>query len=148
MGFPRWLKSDSSFMLAKEAGMLARALSVDLCQRLIAAIDGGLVMSTGRRALRRQRSQRNPLAGAPERAWRHRSQTGGRGPQVAAYRGEVPIDFGSCGGEARHHACRAAGPVKEAGETVGVASLWHFFQRRKITLKKRQRTPPNNGAAM
>ncbi len=38
--------------------------------------------------------------------------------------------------------------LKRRGISAGIASLWRFFQRRKITLKKRQRTPPSNGAAI
>lgn len=40
------------------------------------------------------------------------------------------------------------GKLMEQGVAAGVASLWRFFKRRKITLKKGLRTPPNNGAAM
>jgi transposase len=38
--------------------------------------------------------------------------------------------------------------LKRRGISAGIASLWRFFQRRKITLKKRQRTLPSNGAAI
>ncbi|MGX1412798.1 transposase [Bradyrhizobium elkanii] len=38
--------------------------------------------------------------------------------------------------------------LKRRGISTGIASLWRFFQRRKITLKKRQRTPPSSGAVI
>jgi transposase len=40
------------------------------------------------------------------------------------------------------------GKLIEHGVAAGVASLWCFFKRRKITLKKRRRTPPSNDAAI
>lgn len=40
------------------------------------------------------------------------------------------------------------GKLIEHGVAAGVASLWRFFKRRKITLKKRRRTPPNSDAAI
>jgi len=30
-----------------------------------------------------------------------------------------------------------------AGVPAGIASLWRFFERRRIRLKKSRRTPPN-----
>jgi hypothetical protein len=37
--------------------------------------------------------------------------------------------------------------LRRRGISAGIASLWRFFQRR-ITLKKRQRTPPSKGVAI
>jgi transposase len=33
--------------------------------------------------------------------------------------------------------------AKERGERFGIGTLWRFFDRREITFKKRQRTPPS-----
>ncbi|WP_456718272.1 hypothetical protein [Bradyrhizobium sp. USDA 4350] len=38
--------------------------------------------------------------------------------------------------------------LKKHGVSVGVASLWRFFQRRKITLKKDSTCRRTTGAAM
>jgi transposase len=40
------------------------------------------------------------------------------------------------------------GKLMEQGVAAGVATLWRFFDRRKITLKKRRRTPQNKDAAI
>lgn len=36
--------------------------------------------------------------------------------------------------------------LKEAGISAGIGTIWRFFARRKITLKKRRRTPPSSDA--
>jgi hypothetical protein len=35
------------------------------------------------------------------------------------------------------------GKLKERGKSAGIATLWRFFQRHRITHKKRLRTPPS-----
>jgi transposase len=35
---------------------------------------------------------------------------------------------------------------RERGVRVAVSTLWRFFERRRITLKKRRRTPPSRSA--
>ncbi|MGY3582505.1 hypothetical protein ACVIF9_001182 [Bradyrhizobium sp. USDA 4350] len=67
------------------------------------------------------------------------------GSQVAAHRGEVPINSGSCGGDARHHACRAAGPVKETWRICGRRLALALFPAQENHTQKRQHMPPNNG---
>jgi transposase len=36
--------------------------------------------------------------------------------------------------------------LRDCGDSFGLGSIWRFFQRRRITLKKRRRTPPNSTA--
>jgi len=36
----------------------------------------------------------------------------------------------------------------DCGESFGIGTVWRFFDRRHITLKKRRRTPPNNSGPM
>ena len=38
--------------------------------------------------------------------------------------------------------------VEEHGARFGIGTLWRFFDRRRITFKKRPRTPPNKSGAM
>lgn len=38
--------------------------------------------------------------------------------------------------------------LQERGESFGIGTLWRFFHRRKITLKKRRCMPPSNSARM
>ena len=37
--------------------------------------------------------------------------------------------------------------VEERGARFGIGTLWRFFDRRRITFKKRPRTPPNRSGA-
>ena len=37
--------------------------------------------------------------------------------------------------------------LKARGVSVGIGTLWRFFDRRRITFKKRRRMPPNSNAA-
>ena len=37
--------------------------------------------------------------------------------------------------------------LKERGMSIGTGTLWRFFHRRRITLKKRRRTPQSSSAA-
>jgi len=36
--------------------------------------------------------------------------------------------------------------LKDAGLSAGIGTIWRFFARRKITLKKRRRMPPSSDA--
>jgi transposase len=38
------------------------------------------------------------------------------------------------------------GQLRERGMSVGIGTLWRFFQRHRITLKKRLRMPPSSSA--
>jgi len=37
--------------------------------------------------------------------------------------------------------------LQERGTRVGIGTLWRFFDRRRISFKKRRRTPPSKSAA-
>jgi transposase len=38
--------------------------------------------------------------------------------------------------------------LEHEGLSVGIGTIWRFFDRRKITLKKRPRMPPNSAAGL
>jgi transposase len=38
--------------------------------------------------------------------------------------------------------------LRARGVRAGVGTLWRFFDRRRVTFKKRRRMPPNSNAAM
>ena len=122
---------------------MGRALSVDLRERVIAAIDGGLSC--------RAAATRFGVSAASAIRWR----------QLALRTGKV---MPACPGgdsrsgriEAHHNFLRTlieANPdltldeIREAlaarGASVSVAAVWRFFDRHNITRKKRPRTPPS-----
>lgn len=91
---------------------MAKALSVDLRQRVVAAIDGGLSC--------RQAAEHFGVSAASAIRWRGRLKEAGDivpkrqggGPQIAAHRNILTIDFGRGGSEAGYHARRVARPVE------------------------------------
>jgi transposase len=127
---------------------MARALSVDLRRRVVDAIGEG--MSRRGAAARFGVSVSSAIRWAAQLA-----RTGAVTPKQQ-------------GGDRRSHRIeREAGFILEAvgqqpditlaelqaklearGLRVGLTSIWRFFQRRRITLKKRPRMRPSSSAAM
>ena len=119
---------------------MAKALSEDLRERVVAAVDAG--------ATHRQASERFEVSAASVSRWGLLKRSTGT---------VVP---GPLGGDRRSgrieaHAALILGLLErtpditlseiraelaEAGVPVGVATLWRFFARRRITLKKSRRT--------
>lgn len=119
---------------------MSKALSVDLRDRVVAAIEGGLSC--------RQAALRFGVSASSAIRWR----------QLARTQGDVrpgPLGGDRRSGRVESHAelilglldkkrdatlaeLRAA--LAEHGVAVGSTTLWRFFDRRKITLKKSQRT--------
>jgi transposase len=122
---------------------MAKALSMDLRERVLAAVDGGVS--------RRAAARRFGVGASSAIRWCAQEQaTGGVSPKAQ-------------GGDRRSARIEAQAPVilaiiaetpditleelrallAERGERFGVTSIWRFFDRRKITLKKRPRMPPS-----
>ncbi len=122
---------------------MGRALSVDLRERVIAAIDGGLSC--------RAEATRLGVSAASASRWR----------QLALRTGKVlPArpggDSRSGRIEAHHNFIRTLieaiwdltlEEIRDAlaprGGSVSVTAIWRFFDRHNITRKKRLRTPAN-----
>ena len=120
---------------------MGRALSVDLRERVIAAVDGGLSC--------RAAAARFGVSAASAIRWRQLSLRSGK---VAPAR--PVVDSRSRQIEAHHGFIRtlietnsdmALDEIREAlaprGTSVSVAAFWRFFDRRNITRKRRPRTP-------
>ena len=127
---------------------MAKSLSVDLRQRVIAAIDGGLSC--------RAAAERFGVSAASAIRWRDRQkkagdftprkQGGDRRSQHIEEHSQLILDAVTAKSDITLVELRSK--LMEQGVAAGVASLWRFFKRRKITLKKRRRTPPSNDAAI
>ena len=119
---------------------MSKALSLDLRSRVLAAIVGGLSC--------RQAAQRFGVSASSAIRWRQRERTQGDARPKA-------LGGDRRSGRIEAHAAlilalveekpditlvelRAA--LAEKGIGAGVATLWRFFERRRITLKKRRRT--------
>jgi transposase len=127
---------------------MARALGMDLRQRVVDAIDGGL--ST--RVAARRFSIGIATAGAWYRRWRRTGDVR-PDPQGRPRRSKLDphaafiLDL-----VARTKDIALAEIAERLATARGVsacpATLWYFFDKRGITYKKRQRTPANSSARM
>ncbi|WLA39737.1 IS630 family transposase [Bradyrhizobium elkanii] len=116
---------------------MARALSVDLRQRVVAAIDGGMSC--------RQAAERFGVSAASAIRWRGRlkevgdivpkRQGGDRKSKRIEAHSQLILDAVTAKPDITLAELREL--LKRRGISTGIASLWRFFQRRKITLKKK-----------
>uniref|UniRef100_B0T7R8 ISSpo6, transposase orf A n=1 Tax=Caulobacter sp. (strain K31) TaxID=366602 RepID=B0T7R8_CAUSK len=119
---------------------MSKALSLDLRERVIAAIDGGLSC--------RAAAARFGVIAASAIRWRQltRKQGDARpGPLGGDHRSgyiEKHADLTPALLDAKSDITLAElrAALAERGVAVGAASLWRFFDRRRIALKKSRRT--------
>ena len=127
---------------------MSRALSVDLRHRVVEAIEGGLS--------RRQAAERFGVSASSAIRWH------------AQFRAEGHVTPQAQGGDRKSGRIEAAAEfilgevavasditlnelkekLAERGESFGIGTLWRFFDRRRITFKKRRRMPANSSAPM
>lgn len=127
---------------------MAKSLSFDIRQRVIAAIEGGMSC--------RQAAARFGVSAASAIRWRDRQQRegdftskqqgGDRKSQRIEAHAQLILDAVAVKPDITLAELR--GKLMEQGVAAGVATLWRFFDRRKITLKKRRRTPQNKDTAI
>lgn len=125
---------------------MSKALSVDLRTRVLAAISGGL---SGRQA-----ALRFGVSAASASRWRNLERATGdarpkvqggdrRSGQTEAHAGEI-LRLYEAQPDISIQELRAA--LAGAGIVVGYGGLWRFFNRHRITVKKRRRTRPSKAA--
>ena len=125
---------------------MARALGLDLRRRVIAAIEGGL--ST--RAAARRFAIGISTAGAWYRRWRATGdlrpgrQGQPKGSKLDAHAGFI-LDLVEAQKDIALYEI-ADRLAAERGVKVCPSTVWHFFDRRAITLKKRRRMPLSSSA--
>jgi transposase len=125
---------------------MAQAFSLDLRRRVIEAIEAGL--ST--RAAARRFSIGISTAGSWYRQWR---STGDLRPGRQGQPSRSKLDaheafilglVSQSKDIALHEIAERLS--REHGVRAAPSTVWHFFAKRGITYKKRQRTPPNSSA--
>ena len=126
---------------------MARALSCDLRQRVVEAINQGLS--------RRQAAARFGVSPSSAIRWAQLSRTtgdvapktqgGDRRSGRIEDQADVILEQVARTPDITLGELRAT--LGERGVSVGTTSLWRFFQRRRMTLKKRRRMRPNRSAA-
>jgi transposase len=123
---------------------MAKALSVDLRQRVVDAVTGGLS--------RRQAAVRFGVS--PSSAIRWTAQAAATGEVAPRKRGgdrksdrieaHAAFILDAVAGEPDITLTELQTRLaKERGERFGIGTLWRFFDRREITFKKRRRMPPS-----
>jgi len=122
---------------------MSKALSLDLRTRVLAMIAGGLSC--------RQAAERFGVSASSAIRWRalERTQGDARPKALGGDRrsGRIEAHAAAILGLVREkpditlHEIRAA--LAKKGVMVGIGTLWRFFARRRITLKKSQRTRRN-----
>ena len=122
---------------------MSKALSVDLRDRVVAAVEGGMSC--------RQAAARFGISASSAIRWRSRLRTQGDvrpGPLGGDRRsGRIERHAGVILGLVERKSditlaeLRAA--LAEQGVATSLSTLWRFFVRRRITLKKSRRTPTN-----
>lgn len=122
---------------------MARALSVDLRKRLIAAVEGG--------ASCRQAAARFGVSASSAIRWHALSKVAGdatprqqggdrRSARIEAH---AAVILGALERKSDITLADLRDELAGHGIGVSVAGLWRFFQRRRITLKKRPGTRPS-----
>ncbi len=126
---------------------MARALSCDLRQRVVEAIKQGLS--------RRQAAARFGVSPSSAVRWAARMRdTGDVAPKTQGgdrRSGRIEAQAAFILDEVAKVPDLTLGELQakldEQGVSVGTGTLWRFFQRHRITLKKRRRMRPSRSAA-
>ncbi len=127
---------------------MARALSVDLRRRVVAAISEGMSC--------RQAAARFGVSAASAIRWQALERNGG---EIAPRKqggdrrsGRIEAEAAFILGEVEKAPditlAELQAKLKERGVGAGIGTLWRFFHRRRITLKKRRRMLPSVSAPM
>jgi transposase len=125
---------------------MAKALSVDLRRRVVNAIEGGLS--------RRQAAERFGVSASSAIRWHDRLRKQGdvapkrQGGDRKSGRIEAEADFllGAIAETPDITLVELQEKLKARDVSVGIGTLWRFFERRRITFKKKRRMPPNSNA--
>lgn len=127
---------------------MSKALSVDLRERVLGAVAGGM---SGRQA-----ALRFEVSAASVSRWRALERLQGnaqpgplggdrRSGRIEAH-AEAILDL--VDGEPDMTLVELRAALTARGLSFGQGTLWRFFKRRGYTLKKRRRTPPSRTARM
>jgi transposase len=125
---------------------MSKALSVDLRERVVAAIAAG--------ASCRAAAERFGVgASSAIRWWALHRQVGSVAPgplggdrRSGRIEAHAPLILGLLERTPDITLSELRAALAEAGVSTSIASLWRFFARRRITLKKSRRTQPSSSA--
>lgn len=127
---------------------MSKALSADLRSRVVEAVEQGLS--------RRQAAERFGVSAASAIRWHAQFRASGdvrpkaQGGDRKSGRIEAAAEFilGEVAVASDITLNELKEKLAERGESFGIGTLWRFFDRRRITFKKRRRMPANSSAPM
>jgi transposase len=127
---------------------MARALSLDLRERVVEEVAKGTSC--------RQAAARFGVSASSAIRWAAQVRSGSllvpkkQGGDRRSHHIEVESGFilGAVAEQPDITLAELREKLKERGRSAGIATLWRFFQRHKITLKKRWRMPPSRAERM
>jgi transposase len=127
---------------------MVKPLSLDLRKRIVAAVAGGM---SRRKAAERfgvspASAVRYCALDAKQGDARPRPQGGDRHSHKIEAHADFILDAVARKGDVTLVELRAL--LAQKGVSVAVSTLWRFFNRRRITFKKRLRTPANKAVPM
>jgi transposase len=125
---------------------MAKSLSVDLRRRVVDAIERGLSC--------RQAAARFGVSASSAIRWLDRlkkqggiaAKTQGGDRKSGRIEAEATFLLGEVGKRPDITLVELQDKLKARGVGVGIGTLWRFFDRRRITFKKRRRMLPNSNA--
>ena len=125
---------------------MSKALSVDLRERVVAAIAAGA-------SCRAAASRFGVSAASAIRWWALERETGSVAPKALGgdrrserIEAHAPLILDLVGRTSDATLKEIRTELAKAGVSVGIGTLWRFFDRRRMTWKKRRRTPPSRTA--
>jgi transposase len=130
---------------------MSKALSVDLRERVVAAIAAGA--SCRAAAAVRSMPRTGVSAASAIRWWGLERETGSVAPKALGgdrrsdrIEAHAPLILGLVERTSDITLKEIRAELAEAGVPVGIGTLWRFFERRRMTWKKSRRTPPSRTA--
>jgi transposase len=130
---------------------MSKALSVDLRERVVAAIAEGA--SCRAAAAVRSMLRTGVSAASAIRWWGLERETGSVAPKALGgdrrsdrIEAHAPLILGLVERTSDITLKEIRAELAEAGVPVGIGTLWRFFERRRMTWKKSRRTPPSRTA--
>jgi transposase len=123
---------------------MARALSLDLRERVVEAVAEGMSC--------RQAAVRFGVSASSAIRWAAQVRSGGvlvpmkQGGDRRSQRIEAEAAFilSAVAEQPDLTLAELQGRLKERGKSAGIGTLWRFFQRHRITLKKTSPAPPSS----
>jgi transposase len=126
---------------------MARALSLDLRRRVVEGVAEGMSCRQAATRVRNKRLECDPLGGADSLRRRARADEARWGYRRSQrIEAEAAFILGAVARQPDLTLAELKAKLRERGMSVGIGTLWLFFQRHRITLKKRLRMPPSSCA--